>query len=309
MGSMAKISVIIPVYNAEKYLRECLDSIVNQTLKSIEVICINDGSTDNSLNILNEYAQKDERIRIINQDHQGAGAARNNGLEAAKGEYLYFMDSDDYADIQMLEKLYNKINNMNADICVCKNIYRNMNSSHPKLKPQLFKSFYLIKIIKTIYYKNKIFNRKNSARTLFQLCNIPTYTKLYRKDFIKQNGIKFQEIKSCNDVFFNFYSLALAESVVLINESLLIHRCGHDSITKTRAKSVDCILLAFEELEKRLKEAGLFENLKETFYKRAKSCFKYELKQVQDEQEYRNWKTKFNQFLQTQEKDLISQRG
>ena len=93
---MPKISVIIPVYNVEKYLRECLDSLLNQTFKDIEIICVNDGSTDGSLNILNEYASKDSRFIIINQNNQGLSAARNNGLNVAKGDYVAFLDSDDY---------------------------------------------------------------------------------------------------------------------------------------------------------------------------------------------------------------------
>ena len=92
---MPKISVIIPIYNVEKYLRQCLDSVVNQTIKDIEIICINDGSTDNSQAILNEYAKKDERFVVINQVNQGLSVARNNGLNSATGKYVAFIDSDD----------------------------------------------------------------------------------------------------------------------------------------------------------------------------------------------------------------------
>ena len=96
---MPKVSVIIPVYNVEKYLRECLDSVVNQTLKDIQIILIDDGSTDSSLGICKEYAQKDNRIKIIEQKNQGAGAARNRGMSEAKGDYLYFLDSDDFLEL------------------------------------------------------------------------------------------------------------------------------------------------------------------------------------------------------------------
>ncbi len=90
-----KISAIIPVYNSQQYLKNCLDSILNQDLQELELICVNDGSSDNSLNILNDYAKKDSRIKILNQQNQGQGAARNKGIKAAKGEYLIFVDSDD----------------------------------------------------------------------------------------------------------------------------------------------------------------------------------------------------------------------
>ena len=104
---MPKISVIIPVYNVEKYLRECLDSVINQTLKDIEIICINDGSTDKSLEILQEYENKDNRFILISQFNQGQGNARNIGLNISRGEYVLFLDPDDYyTDNTAFEKLY-----------------------------------------------------------------------------------------------------------------------------------------------------------------------------------------------------------
>ncbi len=117
---MPKVSVIIPVYNVEKYLRQCLDSVVNQTLKDIEIICIDDGSTDNSLNILKEYAAKDSRVKLIIQKNQGVSAARNQGLRAISGEYYLFIDSDDWIDEQMLENMYNKAIDDSVDLVICK---------------------------------------------------------------------------------------------------------------------------------------------------------------------------------------------
>ena len=98
---MPKISVIVPIFNVEKYLKECLESIINQTFKDIEIICINDGSTDNSLDILNQYAEKDNRIKVITQSNQGLSAARNTGIKYANGEYISFIDSDDYIDTSL----------------------------------------------------------------------------------------------------------------------------------------------------------------------------------------------------------------
>ena len=95
---MAKISIIVPVYNTEKFLEKCLNSLINQTLKDIEIICINDGSTDNSLQILEKFANKDKRIQIINQTNSGPSIARNIGIKKAVGEYIGFVDSDDWVD-------------------------------------------------------------------------------------------------------------------------------------------------------------------------------------------------------------------
>ena len=116
-----KVSVIIPVYNVEEYLRECLDSVVNQTLKEIEIICVDDGSTDSSLDILKEYAEKDNRITVMKQANLHAGVARNAGLSVAKGEYLSFLDSDDFFEKDMLEKMFLKVSSNLSDVIVCSN--------------------------------------------------------------------------------------------------------------------------------------------------------------------------------------------
>ena len=108
MANKPKISIIIPVYNVEKYLEQCLKSVINQTFKDIEIICINDGSTDNSLEILEAFQKQDERIKIINKQNEGQGIARNEGLKVAKGEYISFIDPDDWVAQGMYEFLYNK---------------------------------------------------------------------------------------------------------------------------------------------------------------------------------------------------------
>lgn len=113
---MKEISIILPVYNVEKYLAQCLDSIVNQTFKDFECICVNDGSTDNSLSILQKYAQKDKRFKIITQENKGLSGARNAGIKTAKSKYLTFIDSDDWVTENYLEVLYNKIEETKSDI-------------------------------------------------------------------------------------------------------------------------------------------------------------------------------------------------
>ena len=105
MGNV-KISIIVPVFNVEKYLSECLNSLINQTLKDIEIICVDDGSTDSSPSILEEFRNKDERIKVIRQENSGVSVARNNGLAIAQGEYVGFVDSDDWVDADFFEKLY-----------------------------------------------------------------------------------------------------------------------------------------------------------------------------------------------------------
>ena len=117
--SQIKVSVIVPVYNTRPYLPQCLDSLCGQTLKEIEILCIDDGSTDGSAEYLEEAAKRDGRIRVFRENNTGAGAARNIGLLEAKGAYLAFLDSDDFAEPQMLERMYREAWDAAADICVC----------------------------------------------------------------------------------------------------------------------------------------------------------------------------------------------
>ena len=121
---MAKVSVINPVFNVEPYLKQCMDSVVGQTLKDIEIICVDDGSTDGSLDILKEYATEDSRIQIIEQKNAGAGAARNNGMRHATGKYLSFLDSDDFFEPRMLEKAYDLAEKDQADFVIRPVSYR-----------------------------------------------------------------------------------------------------------------------------------------------------------------------------------------
>ena len=114
-----KITIIIPVYNVEDYLKRCLNTVVAQSYKNLEIILVDDGSNDDSLIICKEFEAKDSRIRVFSQTNQGVSAARNTGLDAASGEYIAFVDSDDYIHLNMFERLYSLINNYNADLSAC----------------------------------------------------------------------------------------------------------------------------------------------------------------------------------------------
>ena len=116
---MAEISVIVPIYNVEKYLEKCLDTIINQTFKDIEIICVNDGSVDCSRNILEEYKNKDSRIKIVDKENGGLSSARNAGLKIATGKFISFIDSDDWVSSTFLEKLYKNITSYDTDISIC----------------------------------------------------------------------------------------------------------------------------------------------------------------------------------------------
>ena len=285
---MAKVSVIIPVYNVEKYLRQCLDSVVNQTLKDIEIICVDDGSSDNSLNILKEYAANDDRFIILEQKNQGAGAARNKGLEVAKGEYLYFIDGDDFLQRDALEKIYCRITETNSDICVFTNNFLNVVTGE-------FKPCDWQRLIFKIPQKSS-FNKYDIPNDLFDFCNVPAWTKMYKTSFIKSNNIKFQNLKTCNDVYFNFMTLSKADAITFLNECLITWRIGHSNMTKTRGKHVYCILQAFAAIKNDLCKSD-FELLKKTFYNRARGCFLYEISKIEKNDEKKYWTLKLFKFL------------
>ena len=180
---MSKVSVIIPVYNVEKYLRECLNSVVNQTLKDIEIICVNDGSTDNSLAILQEYAKNDKRIVLINQENKNAGAARNTGLAHATGEYLSFLDSDDFFELNMLEEMYNSAKENSLDIVICD--YDKYNTVEKIYKAPK-------KTLTTDSWDGIIFNYKDVPDGIFTGFLIAAWNKMFSRKFIEKNNLKFQ---------------------------------------------------------------------------------------------------------------------
>ena len=201
---MSKVSVIIPVYNTEKYLKSCLDSVINQTLSDIEIICINDGSTDNSLDILEEYANKDDRIKIINQKNQGVSEARNNGIKLAKSDYFILLDSDDSIENTICEKSYNAIVKNNADINIIGfNIYNNNNLVHTDR--ELLQN-----------YRN---NLKLESVLLFLMpC---AGGKMYKKSFLENNDIKFnKKICFAEDSIFNFECMFKGAKFSIVPECL-----------------------------------------------------------------------------------------
>lgn len=293
---MPKVSVIIPVYNVEKYLSQCLDSLVNQTLSDIEIICIDDGSSDKSFEILQEYANKDSRIKIFKQENQGAAVARNNGLDKATGDYLYFMDSDDYIKLDCLEKLYNKIILENSDICVCQNA--DMSEATQKLKLRRYGCD-----MKLVSKKSK-FNVFEIPNYIFQFCSTPAFTKLYKSDFIKNNNIRFQEIKTCNDVFFNGYSLCVANSITTVPEALVVYRCGQKTnLSASRGNHISCVLDAFGLLKEELEKRNIFSLVEKSFYKRVIVCFNHEINQLEKSQRL-TWAKKLFSFIPEEYRNL-----
>ena len=254
---MPKISVIIPVYNVEQYLRQCLDSVVNQTLKDIEIILVDDGSTDSSLSICNEYAQKDSRIKVLKQNHKGAGAARNKGLEIARGEYLSILDSDDFFELDMLDTMLFESQKYDLDICIC-------NSQDYDEQTQNFFNNNAIK--KDLLPPIKVFSVNDIPMYIFQFCIGWSWDKLYKREFVINSNLKFQNLRSTNDMLFVFMSLVLAKRISYIDKIFVNHRQNRpNQLSQTRDKDPFCFIKAIYALKNGLKKIKLYKLLEQSY--------------------------------------------
>lgn len=265
---MPKISVIIPIYNSEKYLEECLDSILNQTLKDIEIICVDDGSTDNSLTILENYAQRDKRIQIFSQQNLHAGIARNHGLEKASGEYVHFMDSDDLLiDNNVYENLY-KIIKSQKNINIIK--FRNK-AFDDSTKEYTKNDKYELKIVEEKFINN-FMDIENDLYILSRLTVTP-WSGIYRKEFLTENNIKFNNLKCCNDRSFNIITLLKSKKCFVSDIFVVYHRINTNSLIRIRDKHFDC---QFESIN--IINEYLEKNVSNTYIK--KSIFLSELRDL-----------------------------
>lgn len=225
---MPKVSIIIPVYNSEKYLHKCLDSVTNQTLKDIEIICINDGSTDNSLNILNEYASNDKRFVVISQKNQGQAIARNNVLNIASGEYIGFVDSDDFVELDMFEKMYSLAIENNCDTIYCNYDRFWEGNKHLEIANKFDEYNIDIK-------PNTIFSWGGAIKKCV-LKNIPyiCMNKLIKTDLIKNNNIKFADKKIfAEDVIFSINVLLRSQRCLYTSDVLYHYVIHHNSSIAT----------------------------------------------------------------------------
>lgn len=255
---MPKVSVILPVYNAEKYLRQCLDSIVCQTLQDIEIICVDDGSSDASLEILREYGEKDSRVKVVPQKNGGAGAARNNGLRIATGEYLSFLDSDDFFEPNMLEEAYNAAEQYTADFVV-------FNSNHYHMDKDAF-----VEVSWALRKKDippyMPFSYRQLTDNVFKTFVGWAWDKLYRRSFVQEHNIWFQEQRTSNDMLFVFTALLVAKRIAIVDK-VLAHqrRGGSESLSVTREKSWHCFYDALNALKKRMEAENIFWELEKDY--------------------------------------------
>ena len=269
-----KISVVFPVFNVEKYINESLDSIVNQSLKDIEIICIDDGSTDNSLEILKEYASKDERIKIISQKNKGAGAARNVGLNHATGKYVYFMDGDDILNLNALEKVYGVAESKDLDLVIFKLINFDDGSNN-----KYTSDYYEMKFLKD-KVNNVVFNYKDVMSHVFSIAVSPP-GKLFKRDVI--SDIRFPEGVIYEDNVFFTEVLFNCERIFFIDEHLYNRRIRSDSVSDTGSLRYADAIFCLNNLIELTKKKGLFDTaFKRNLYNKKLNNLYYRLTLVDD---------------------------
>jgi glycosyltransferase involved in cell wall biosynthesis len=265
-----KVSVIIAVYNAERFLRQCLDSVAGQTLRDIEIICVNDGSTDGSLAILQEYEAKDGRFRVFTKENEGLGgaSARNYGLEKARGTYVSILDSDDFFEPHMLESLTRRAEETAADIVVCAGVeYDDRDGSMIEVPS----------ILNPKVVPNKpVFSYKDCPGGIYQLTQGMAWNKLYRRSFLKKRGIRFQRIKFTDDAYFTFAHMVLAERIAVVDEVFCYYRQNSGtSQTEGLSDYPDSAYLPYITLKASLIEWGIYETVKRSFVNCAIAFMRY----------------------------------
>lgn len=278
MQNKIKVSIIVPVYNTSMYLEQCLNSLLCQSLEGIEIICVDDGSTDNSLQILQNFAQNDKRIRVLTQKNQGQSVARNLAMNVATGEYIGFIDSDDWIDEKMFEKLYQNAKKFDSNISMCSFTLFNektglSSDSDPYFTLNLFPES----------FEDRSFSYKETYDFIFRICVQPC-NKIYKRDFLTQIGAKFPEGLFFEDNVFFYETFMQSEKNCLIKEPLYTYRVGtgHSTVSGDEYKKLDFFEI-FRLIEKFLKEKKLYDGLADYFVQYKKNTLQYWYKKLTDE--------------------------
>lgn len=213
------VSIIVPFYNSENYIEQCLCSAQIQTYKDIEILCISDGSEDGSEDIVRKFAERDSRFRLLRQPRANAGQARNTGIKHAAGDYLCFLDSDDFLSPDMIEKMLNKCGETKCDVCLCDaDDYHNESGRYIYSKNRYLNQYYMPDV--------EPFHPFEISDVLFQASTSVPWGKLFRTAFIKENRIEFHSVPRNNDIYFVNMQIALTQQITYIAEVLVHHRVG-----------------------------------------------------------------------------------
>ena len=256
--ALCEISVIIPVYNIQQHLRECLDSVLGQSYPHLQVICVDDGSTDESPAILAQYAQKDNRVQVIRQQNAGPGAARNTGLEAATGEYVIFLDSDDWFEPDFLAKMVDTAVREGADVAICRAVEFDTNSGRELPSEWMMKKQYL---------PGKLaFAPQEMADHLFQFTYGMPWDKFYRRELLTTSGIRYPALKNSEDLAFVYPTLLAAKRIAVVDEVLIHHRINRmASVSNSRCGQPEAPYEAFQIVKEYLEQHQLMDTYRRSF--------------------------------------------
>lgn len=254
---MPHVSIIVPIYNVENYLHQCLDSLVNQSLKNIEIICVNDGSTDKSLDILEEYAAHDNRIKIISKPNSGYGHSMNVGIDAAKGEYIGIVEPDDFVALDMFDTLYKIAVDNDADI-VKSDFYRFIEA-----QGQIIRTYFQLTKIKSFY--NRVLVPRDEQEVFKFVMN--TWTGIYKTSFLREQNIRHNETPgaSFQDNGFWFQGFCLSEKVYFVDKAFYMNRRDNPNSSVKNKEKVYCANIEYEYIKNFLLQRGLFDDFKHVF--------------------------------------------
>jgi len=274
-GKTPLVSIIMPVYNVEEFLEQGMDTLINQTLKRIEIIAVDDGSTDRSLEILNEYAARDSRVRVFTQQNKFAGAARNLGLSHARGEYVIFLDSDDFFARGLANDAYSKGKLNNADVVLFgAKHYNNATGEYKEAKWLLNNMF---------APKSQPFSYKDCPHVFYRISTPCPWTKMFRREFVQSAGLQFQNLHNTNDLLFTYSAMAMAERIVTIDRALVYYRVGLAHNLQTTKKSNPlCFYEAYSAWHDKLAELGVLDELRQSYVNVALAGCLYNLRTQSD---------------------------
>lgn len=257
-----RVSIILPVYNTEGCLRQCLDSFLAQTFDDIEIVCVNDGSTDKSLKIIEEYMKKDDRVKLVTQEHQGKAQAANKGRYLARGEYICFFDSADYAKPDMIDKLFKNAKEYETDITMCSVTLldsKKMGFEDNDFSLNLFSDD----------FNERGFSPRETDKFLFKISTSPI-NKIYRREFLEKNNITFLKGLNYEEYLFFVQAYLSASTISLVRNSLLVHRINDDNAKKNDYKKLDLFRIMKFEKEFLIRKK-LYNDLKYHFEKAKKN--------------------------------------
>ena len=272
---MVKVSVIMPVYNCEDFLQVSAESILNQTLSDLELICVDDGSTDSSLNILKDYEKHDSRVKVFSLSHLGGGDARNFALNHINGEYLYFMDADDILDLNAFEDFYAISKSKNLDFLIFKA------KKYDVIQKTLFETDYY-NMVPLSKFKDKVFNFKDLNNLIFNISVTP-WCKFYNTKFVLDSGAKFRSASKFNDNQFFWDIIFQAERIYFLDEFYYTQNVHPNSLIESAGKSHCDKVDVLNNIWELFKKQGQFDKFKQQLYKNKVASYVRRYDEIKDE--------------------------